>query len=177
MKPLLAAAALLTLTATAHADCYVSQEDPMWTITEGKTSTGYGFIWKQGDKTVELSTGAIGTGIVARMASEQNGKIHTYLYAGNVLVIDMSPYDPGCGDVSKDPAPPPDPARFDALMVMKIYDDVGYSCSGLTRDGRHISRAEAHEQCLIGIALGEQLKRYGYCWDFFQSEWQTCPPK
>ena len=177
MKLLLAAAALLTFTVSARAECYVSQENPMWTLTEGKTSIGYGFIWKQGDDTVELDTGALGTGIIARMASGPDGEIHTYLYAGNVLVFDMSPYDPRCGDVSKDPAPPPDPARFDAPAVMKIYEDVGYSCNGLTRDGRDISPSEAHEQCLVKIALGEQLKRYGYCWDFFELEWQKCPPK
>ena len=69
MKLLLAAAALLALTVAARAECYVSQEDPMSTLTEGKTSIGSGFIWKQGDKTVELTTGAVGTGIIARMAS------------------------------------------------------------------------------------------------------------
>ena len=177
MKPLLVAAFLLALSLAARADCYVSRENPMWTLTEGEISIGYGFIWKQGDKTVELSTGAIGTGIIARQASEENGRIHTYLFAGNVLVFDMSPYDPGCGDLSKNPAPPPDPAGFDALTAMKIYEDVGYACSGLTRDDRYLSPAEAHEQCLIGIALGEQLKRYGYCWDFSQLEWLACPTK
>jgi hypothetical protein len=177
MKPLLAAALLCVLTLTARAECYVSQEDPMWTLTEGEISIGQGFIWKQGDKTVELSTGGIGTGIIARQASEENGRIHTYLFVGNVLVFDMSPYDPGCADVSKKPAPPPDPAGFDALTVMKIYEDAGYACSGRTRDDRGLSPAEAHEQCLVRIALGEQLKRYGYCWVFSELEWQTCPTK
>ena len=66
MKPWLVVAALLALTATARAECYVSEENPMDTLTEGETKLGYGFVWERGGKTIELSTGEIGTGMIAR---------------------------------------------------------------------------------------------------------------
>ena len=98
MKPWLVVAALLALTATARAECYVSEEDPMDTLTEGETKLGYGFIWKQDGKTIELSTGGIGTGIVARQASElESGEVHAYLYVRDALIFDMVPYHAGCG--------------------------------------------------------------------------------
>ena len=176
MTPWLVVAALLALTVTARAECYVSEEDPMDTLTEGETRLGYGFIWKQGDKTIELSTGGIGTGIIARQASEfESGEVHTYLYVRDVLIFDMVPYDAGCGDGSKVAASPREPVGFDAQAVMKIYDDTGRGCSGLTADDKTISAEEAREQCLVSIAVGEQLKSYGYCWDFAQSAWLACP--
>jgi hypothetical protein len=178
MKPWLVVAALLALTATAQAECYVSEENPMDTLTEGRTKHGYGFIWKQGGKTIELSTGGIGTGIIARQASElESDEVHTYLYVRDVLVFDMVPYDAGCGEGSKIAASPREPVGFDAQAVMKIYDEAGRGCTGLTADGKEISDQEAREQCLISVAVGEQLKSYGYCWDLAQSGWLACQKK
>ena len=142
----------------------MSEEDPMDTLTEGETKLGYGFIWKQDGKTIELSTGGIGTGIVARQASElESGEVHAYLYVRDTLIFDMVPYHAGCGDGSKVAASPREPVGFDAQAVMKIYDETGQGCSGLTADGKAISAEEARQQCLIGVAVGEQLKSYGYC--------------
>ena len=58
---------------------------------------------------------------------------------------------------------------------MKIYDETGQGCSGLTADGKEISAEEARQQCLIGVAVGEQLKSYGYCRDFATRKWLACP--
>jgi hypothetical protein len=60
------------------------------------TKYGAGFIWMQGKKRVELTVGSIGTGIVAQMATEDDGKMHTYLSLPDLIVLDMVPYERGC---------------------------------------------------------------------------------
>lgn len=80
----------------ADSQCYTSMEDPSWTLTEATFAEGAGFLWKQGDKVTELTVGAIGTGIMARMAVDKENKVHAYLYVRDVLVFDMTPYEPGC---------------------------------------------------------------------------------
>jgi hypothetical protein len=99
MRLALAVAAILVLTVSAHAadsfECYVSAENPDWTLSEETTKLGRGLIWMQGRKRIELSTGGMGTGTLARAATEEeSGEIHTYLYVRGVLVFDMVPYEP-----------------------------------------------------------------------------------
>jgi hypothetical protein len=108
MKPLLIAAALLALIFPAQGECYVSREDPLWTITEGNTSIGYGFVWKQGDKTVELAREDRRSAHIAQQAVEADGRKHSYLRVGEVLVFDMTPYDAGCPAVAEKGAGPID---------------------------------------------------------------------
>jgi hypothetical protein len=100
MRLFLLVAGILWMIAVARADeqptCYTSAENPDWTLTDAVTKDGAGFVWMQGKKRVELTVGSIGTGIVARMATEANGKVHTYLSLPNLLVLDMVPYEAGC---------------------------------------------------------------------------------
>jgi hypothetical protein len=79
-------------------NCYQSAEYPFWTLTEGMTKEyGYGFLWNQGGRIVELSTGSIGTGILASSATEVgSGEGHAFIYICNTLVFDMTPYELGC---------------------------------------------------------------------------------
>jgi hypothetical protein len=100
MRLLLFLAIFLCLTIPVRAEhqprCYASVENPDWTLTDGSTKQGAGFVWMQGKKRIELTVGGIGTGIVASMATEENGKVHTYLYVRDILILDMVPYEPGC---------------------------------------------------------------------------------
>lgn len=103
MRTVLISALLAMSCASAFADddaaynkCFTSEEDPTWTLTEGVTNVGAGLLWKRGQAQTFLTSGAIGTGIMARSATEPDGTTHAYLYVGDTLVFDMVPYEAGC---------------------------------------------------------------------------------
>ena len=80
-------------------DCYRLEIDHVrpnafrWTLTE---TEGNELIWDRGDEKIVLITGSIGSGIPGRTATEPDGTFHTYREVRDVLVFDMSVYEPGC---------------------------------------------------------------------------------
>jgi hypothetical protein len=64
---------------------------------------------------------------------------------------------------------------FKGPVVAEIYYEVRGACRmGETQDGKVLSEKEHNKQCYILDALGEQLKRNGYCWDNPEQEWIVC---
>jgi hypothetical protein len=80
-------------------DCYRLEIDPVrpnafrWTLTE---TEGNELIWDRGDEKIVLITGSGGSGIPVRAAFEPDETMHSYRWVGDVLVFDMSVYEPGC---------------------------------------------------------------------------------
>jgi hypothetical protein len=93
MKTLLA---LLLSSTAALADgaCFRFVDDPNWTIKE----VDGGFLWERGGSSQILTTGSAGTGISTRVATDEDGKMHPYIYVGDSLVIDMQLYTPATCD-------------------------------------------------------------------------------
>jgi hypothetical protein len=64
---------------------------------------------------------------------------------------------------------------FDGPAVAEIYGDVSGACrQGETVKGEQLTPEESGKQCLILDALGEQLRRHGYCWFNGEQEWVLC---
>jgi len=89
MKTLLAL--LLSATpALADKSCYEFVDDPNWKIVE----IDGGFRWTRGANETTLTTGSAGTGISTRVATDEAGNMHPYIFVGDALVIDMQLYQP-----------------------------------------------------------------------------------
>jgi hypothetical protein len=50
--------------------------------------------WRQGDQTLELTTGSAGSGIPSRYAIGPDGRFYSYIFHHDDLIVDMDVYQP-----------------------------------------------------------------------------------
>lgn len=93
---LIAALFVLAANPALAAECFHHEDHPDWTITINDPGVEPEMVWKQGAKTVELSTAGSGTGIPTRFAMDDDGNTYQYRFVDKVFVIGMEAYYPGC---------------------------------------------------------------------------------
>lgn len=93
MRSLVLIAAVVATPAAAK-ECYQLIEDPEWTITINDPGVEPEWLWKQGDRTVEIMTGSAGTGIPVRVAYDSDLNGVAYMFHKGDLIVDMSVYQP-----------------------------------------------------------------------------------
>lgn len=89
-------ALLLMMSPAVAGQCYTHEDQKDWTITLNDPGTQPELVWKQGSETVELDTSGAGTGIPVRVAWDAEGNGYKYRFVGDMLLVDMELYTPGC---------------------------------------------------------------------------------